>query len=169
MASPNKTGSQKYEIVARKDGYCCLCRGRTIKGGRIWWDADSGQVHHVECPPVVTLAGDTYGRVAVTPSRWKEFCQQIQKAMSGTTNVKAVVDEDRKAYEVEGAVGMLRSIVSRTRCTGGEAVEIARKWIDSLKAPVDEEKLQKLNRSLGESSRKAMVAQAAVREAGEEG
>lgn len=147
MASPAKTGSSKHEIVARHDGYCCLCRGKTIKGSRIWWDKDSGLVHHVECPPVVEVAADVYRGVPVTPDRWREFCQQIRDMISGGVCTRQVVDEDRKAFETEGASGMIRSIIGRTRCTGAEAVEIARSWIDSLRAPVDEEKFQRLNQS----------------------
>lgn len=167
MASPNKTGSTKYEIVARRDGYCVLCRGRTLKGGRVWWDQGNGTVHHVECPPVVEIAGDAYAAPPVTPDRWKQFCQQIQAAMSGKSTVRAVTEEDRQT--TDGEVGIVRNVIARTRCTGAEAIEIVRRWIDSLKAPVDEEKFQRVNRALSESRQPALSMVAEVREPGMEG
>lgn len=120
---------------------------------------------HVVCPPVVDVAPQAYEAPPVTASRWKELCQQVQQATSGMSGLKHVIDEDRKALETEGHGGMIRSIINRTRCTGYEAIEIVRKWIDTLKEPVDEDKFQRVNRDMRESSREAMVA----REAGQEG
>ena len=157
MASPNKTGSTKYEIVARKDGYCILCRGRTIKGGRIWWDQSNGTVHHVTCPPVVEIAGDAYKAPAVTPDRWKDFCRQIIEAMSGENTIREVISEDVEAEACGAFGGILGNVMKRTRCTGQEAIEIVRRWKDKQRV-VDEEKFQKLNQTIRESSRKAMVA-----------
>jgi len=163
MASPSKTGSGWHEIVGRHDATCRKCRGRTLRGSRIWWDKDTGAIEHVACPPVVDLAPRAYEAPPVTPDRWKELCRQIQEASTGMSSLRMVLDEDRKAYEADGAAGIIRSIIARTRCSGGEAIEIARKWIDSLRKPVDEEQLQKANRALSESRRKAsMVAGSAI-------
>jgi hypothetical protein len=68
--------------------------------------------------------------------------------MIGGNTERKVIDEDRKAYEVGGFPAMLRSVRDRTRCTGGQAIEIVRAWLDSLKAPVDESKFQTVNAKL---------------------
>lgn len=159
MASPNKSGSTKYEIVARRDGYCVLCRGRTHKGSRIWWDQGNGTVHHVECPPVVTLAGDAYSATPVTPDRWKHFCKQIIDAMSGENTIREVISEDVEAEACGAPGGMLVNVMKRTRCSGHEAIEIVRKWKDGQRV-VDEGKFQKLNQSIRESNRQVRVAAA---------
>lgn len=157
MASPNKTGSNKYEIVARRDGYCCLCRGRTIKGGRIWWDQSNGTVHHVECPPVVEIAKDAFTGTPVTPDRWKAFCKQIVDVMSGENTIREVISEDVEAEACGAPGGMLVNVMKRTRCTGQDAIEIVRRYKDKQRV-VDEEKFQKLNESIRESNRQVRVA-----------
>lgn len=167
MASPAKTGSNRHEIVGRHDGVCQKCRGRTIAGSRIWWDKDTGFVEHVACPPVVEIAPQVYTAPPVSPDRWKAFCKQIQEAMTGKNTARAVIDEDRCCYETDGVGGVLRSVINRTRCTGAEAVEIVRRWFDSLRAPVDEEKFQRVNQAIGESRR--AVASMVAREPGMEG
>ncbi len=65
--------------------------------------------------------------------------------MIGGDTDRVVTDEDREAYKADGPCGLIGSIVRRTRCAGSEAVEIARKWIDSLRKPVDEEAFSKAN------------------------
>lgn len=147
MASPSKTGSQKHEIVARLDGYCVLCRGRTYKGSRIWWDGASGQVHHVVCPPVVQVAANAYQSPPVTPDRWKELCKQICDAVSGGDSRREVIGVDVEAEACGAHGGMLFSVLSRTRCTGHEAIEIVRRYKDRERK-YDEEKFQRLNQSL---------------------
>lgn len=130
MASPSKSGSQKHEIVARHDGYCCLCRGKTFAGARIWWDGSTGLVHHVECPPATPLAEEVYRPPPVTPGRWKELCKQIVDAMTGGDSVREVTSVDVEAEACGAFGGMLVSVLKRTRCTGHEAVEIVRRWKD---------------------------------------
>ena len=148
MASPNKTGSSKHEIVCRFDQVCWKCRGKCLAGSRIWWDKATSLVEHVTCPPVVPVAEEVYRPPPVPPELWKRYCKEIADMMIGSDTARKVVDEDRKAFEAEGAAGMIRSIISRTRCHGGEAVEIARRWIDSIKAPVDEANFQAANQKL---------------------
>lgn len=148
MASEGRAGSSPHEIVARQDQICIKCRGKCFRGGRIWWDPRTSQVWHVVCPPVVQIAASVYESPPVGPDLWKRYCKEIADMVAGKNTERKVTAEDRKAYEASGFPGMLHSVVSRTRCTGQEAVEIVRSWIDSLKAPVDEEKFRKVNEKL---------------------
>lgn len=136
---------KRYEILAKFDGYCIKCRGKILAGSGATWDA--GILEHLVCPPVATISRATYQAPPLEPARWKELCKKVQEQMTGKNSSRVVVDEDRKAYETDGPSGMLRSIMDRCRCSGGEAVEIARNWIDSLRKPVDEEKFQRVNQS----------------------
>lgn len=139
--------SERYEIVAKFDGYCTKCRGKVLAGSGVAYNANSKLLEHLVCPPVAPIARQAFHGVPVTPARWKELCQQMQENVMGVSGLRMVLDEDRKAYEAEGALGMIRSVLGRTRCTGPEAVEIVREWIDSLRKPVDEERFQRVNQS----------------------
>lgn len=118
-------------------------------------------MEHVACPPIVEIAPRVYTAPPVTPDRWKELCKQIVDASAGGNSAREVVSEDVEAEACGGVVGMVRSVMDRTRCTGQEAVEIVRRWKDKSRV-VDEEKFQKVNSAIRESSRKAMVALGAV-------
>lgn len=148
MASPNKTGSSKHEIVARFDQVCWKCRGKCFEGSRIWWDKATSLVEHVTCPPVLPVAEEAYRPPPVSPDLWKRYCKELADMMAGKNTARVVVDEYREAFKRGGAGALLASIINRTRCTGQEAVEIGRRWIDELKKPVDEDALLKANERL---------------------
>lgn len=150
MASPSKTGSQQHEIVARHDGICWKCRGKCLEGSRIVWDKATSRIEHVSCPPVVEIAAEAYRPPPVTPDLWRRYCKEISDMMIGGNTERRVVEEDRKAYEAGGFAAMLRSVMERTRCSGEKAVEIVREWLDTLKAPIDEAKLQAMNAKMKE-------------------
>lgn len=150
MASPAKTGSRTHEIVARHDQICIKCRGKCFEGSRVWWDGNTSQVWHVVCPPVTPVVQEAYRPPPLSPDLWKRYCKELSDAMTGTNTVRAVIEADREAYKRDGPGGLLGSIIQRTRCSGTEAVEIARKWIDELRRPVDETAFQKANEKLRE-------------------
>jgi hypothetical protein len=148
MASPQKTGSTRHEIVLRHDQTCIKCRGKVLQGSRAWWDKATSLIEHVDCPPVTPIADGTYKAPPVTPDLWKRYCREIADVLTGKNSERKVIEEDRKAFETGGFPAMISSVVNRSRCTGHDAIEIVRNWIDSLKAPVDEAKFQEANHKL---------------------
>lgn len=145
MGSHNGKDGDWHEIVLKFDGFCIECRGKVFAGSGGAYK--SGLVKHLVCPPTSPLVRGTYQGVPVSPARWLELCQQVQDSSAGMSSLRMVLTDDRKAYEADGPLGMIRSILGRTRCSGDEAVEIVREWIDTLRVPVDEEKFQKVNQS----------------------
>ena len=148
MASEGRTGDSPHEIVGRRDGVCIKCRGKTFRGARVWWDPITAHVWHVECPPVAAIAAEGFRSPPVSTDLWKRYCKEIADVFAGGNTERKVLEEDRKAYDAGGFGAMLSSLMMRTRCTGGEAVEIVRTWVDTLKAPAQDGKLEAANEKL---------------------
>lgn len=136
---------EKRDIVAKFDALCVKCRSKVFAGSGATWDGSV--ITHIVCPTVTPIARACYQAAVISSTRWKELCEEAKGKLTGVSTLKVVIEEDREAYKTHGLMGMLQSVMSRTRVQGTQAVEIVREWLDTLKAPIDEEKFQKVNQS----------------------